>query len=72
MGTQPPRDLDGDCRFENVTGDGSPDVDDVQMLFDNLDSPAVQSNAEAYNFSGKNPDRVTIFDVQAQFFKVQE
>jgi hypothetical protein len=66
----PPQDLDGDGLFENVSGDGSPGVDDVQMLFDNLDSARVQENADAYNFQGGSPDRVTIFDVQAMFFEL--
>jgi len=65
VGDQAPRDLHGDGLYRDVRGDGVFDIMDVQTLFDNLDSPAVQDNAAAYNFSGKDPERVTIFDVQA-------
>ena len=53
--------------FDDVTGDGSTDVVDVQTLFMNLGTSAVQGNARAYNFSGINPDKVTVLDVQALF-----
>mgnify|MGYP000215225762 CR=1 FL=1 len=65
--TSPPLDLDGDGMFENLSGSGTFDVNDVQMLFDNLDSPRVQRNSGMFNFSGTNPNEVTVFDVQAHF-----
>ena len=72
-GQQPPEQAAAfpDGLFENVTGDGTFDILDVQALFDNLDSSAVQNGAWAYNFSGVRPDEVTIFDVQALFTRLQ-
>ena len=66
-GEDPPRDLDEDGLYESIRGTDDPDMRDVQMLFENLESDAVQNNAWAYNFSGTNPNRVTVFDVQALF-----
>ena len=63
----PAQDLNNDGLFEDVDGDGTFDIFDVQALFDNLDSDAVQNNAAAFDFSGLDPDEVTIFDVQALF-----
>jgi len=60
-----------DGLYENVTGDGSFDIFDVQALFDNLDVDPVQNGAWAYNFSGTDPGRVSIFDVQALFNRLQ-
>ena len=47
---------------------------DVQALFNNLDNPAVQNNAELYRFqqSGQDGRDVNILDVQALFNKLQE
>lgn len=66
-GTTSPRDPDGDWLYEDVRGDGVVDIYDVQTLFSNLDSPVVQNNARAFDFSGENRDTVTIADVQALF-----
>ncbi|ERH09819.1 MAG: hypothetical protein J07HX64_01581 [halophilic archaeon J07HX64] len=60
-----------DGLYENVTGDGSFDILDVQALFDNLGAAPVQNGAWAYNFSGLDPERVSIFDVQALFNRLQ-
>jgi len=60
-------DTTGDGRLDDVDGDGELTVFDVQALFDNLDSETVQSNAEAFNFSGIDSNRVSVFDVQALF-----
>lgn len=67
VGTRRPQNPAGDGRFRDINGDGSVDIFDVQLLFTNLDNPAIQDNAEYYNFSGEEPDEVTIFDVQALF-----
>ena len=66
-GSDPPRDLDGDGRYRDVRGDGTVDVADVQALFENLDSPAVQENSHRFNFQGDRHEAVTVFDVQALF-----
>ncbi len=67
----PPRDRDGDGLFEDVTGDGELGIQDVQALFDNLSNPDVQENAPKFNFSGTNDSRVTVFDVQALFTRIE-
>jgi len=72
VGTTPPQDLDGDGLYENVRGDGEFDIADVQALFDNLDSDAVQKHANRYNFSGTDPAEVAILDVQALFNLLSE
>jgi pimeloyl-ACP methyl ester carboxylesterase len=69
-GLDAPRDFDGDGNYEDVRGDGTVDVFDVQTLFANLDSDEIQNNAEFFNFQGGNADEVTIFDVQALFSKL--
>jgi hypothetical protein len=62
---QPATDPDGDGRFEDVNGDGTFDIIDVQALFINEGSDAVQNNVEAFNFN--NDTTVDILDVQALF-----
>lgn len=69
-GLNPPRDRDGDGLFEDVTGDGELGIQDVQALFDNLSNPDVQENAAKFNFSGTDGSRVTVFDVQALFNRI--
>lgn len=68
----PPQDVDGDGLYEDVTGTGepAPTIADVQALFENLDSDVVTEHASAFNFSSSNPDRVTVFDVQALFSRI--
>lgn len=63
----PPQDLNRDGRYRDVNGDGEFTIADVQALFENLDSDAVQDSAAFYNFSDANETRVTVFDVQALF-----
>jgi len=70
IGDNTPTDPDGDGRVEDIRGDGEFDAADVQALFDNLDNPAVQRNAENYNFSGGSSEEVTVFDVQSLFSKL--
>ena len=48
----PPGDLDGDGKYEDVDGDGELTKADAEALFDNLDDPAVQNNAAAFDFNG--------------------
>lgn len=67
----PPNDLTGDGLYEDIDGDGSFDITDVQILFDNLHSDLIQGNGELFNFSGVSEDRVSIFDVQALFNRLK-
>ena len=67
VGEDPPQDLDGDGLFEDIDGDGEFTLQDVQLFFQNRDLPAVQNNSRFFNFSGSDPDEVTIGDVQALF-----
>lgn len=62
-----PRDDDGDGLYEVVTGGEAFSIADVQTLFATLEEDDIQGHAEAYDFSGTNPGRVSIFDVQALF-----
>jgi len=71
VGGRPPKDIDGDNTYENVRGSNEFTILDVQALFTELESPAVQDNAWAYNFSGSDETKVTILDVQALFNKLK-
>ena len=61
----PPNDLDGDGRYEDVNGDGTFDIVDVQALFANLDDSVVQNNPDAFDFNGDG--QVDVVDVQRLF-----
>ena len=71
---KPIADPNGDGLYEDVRGDGSVDILDVQELFNELDSgnPQLQNHSEKFNFQGNNPDQVTILDVQALFNQLPE
>jgi hypothetical protein len=63
----PARDADGDGLYEDVRGEGDgATMLDVQTLFSNLDSPAIQDNAAAFTFQGDD-DEVGMLDVQALY-----
>lgn len=66
-----PVDTNDDGLFEAVRGEAEFTINDVQTLFAHLDSYEVQDNASFYNFSGTDPEEVTIFDVQSQFLRLQ-
>jgi hypothetical protein len=65
----PATDVDGDGQLEDVNGDGNFTISDVQTLFANLDSSAVQGNVEEFDFNGDG--EVNILDVQALFVQQQ-
>jgi hypothetical protein len=58
-------DPDDDGAYEDVNGDGTASVSDVQALFANLASEQVQSSPERYDFNGDGA--ATVSDVQALF-----
>jgi PKD repeat protein len=60
-------DPDNDGVYEDINGDGSADVLDVQSLFGNLDSEAVTQNP-AFDMNGDGS--VDILDVQALFSQI--
>ena len=68
----PPQSTRDDGLFDDVTGSGDdePDIADVQALFDMLGTEKLQDNAEAFSFSGVDSDRVTVFDVQGLFSRL--
>jgi hypothetical protein len=69
----PPQDLNNNGRYEDVDGSGEFDIFDVQALFSDLDSDAVQDYPMAFNFTeDENPEEVTIFDVQALFNRLKD
>lgn len=60
----PPMDRDGDGRLEDIRGDGTTDIYDVQALFDNMEESVISDFPAAFNFSNASPDdEVMIFDV---------
>ena len=61
-----------DGLYEDINGDGTFDIADVQALFENLHEPEVQEYAWAYNFSQTSEERVSVFDVQALFTRLQQ
>lgn len=69
-GNDPPMDIDSDGLYEDIDGNGEADIFDVQTLYDNLDTSAVQDNAEVYNFSDGDPTEVTILDVQELYNQI--
>jgi V8-like Glu-specific endopeptidase len=66
IGNAVPQDPDGDGVYEDIRGDGTVDVLDVQALFNNLNNPLVQQNARYFDFPGGRTT-VTVLDVQALF-----
>ena len=46
-----PTDPDGDGRYEDLNGNGRLDYEDIEILFDNLDSDSVTMNESAYDFN---------------------
>jgi hypothetical protein len=71
-GPSGPLDIDGDGLYEAVVGNNDVTILDVQALFKNLDSECVQNNPGAFNFSGTDPDGVSILDVQAHYNLLQQ
>jgi len=68
LGDSPAQNADDDLALEDVNGDGAMTVADVQLLFQNYESDAVQSNAELFDFN--DDGGVTIGDVQTLFTEV--
>lgn len=64
----PVSDPDDDGEYEDVNGDDTFDIVDVQALFANLDDDAVQNNPEKFDFN--DDGTVDIVDVQALFFEL--
>jgi len=67
VGTDPPRDLDGDGLYRDINGDGEFTISDVQAFFDHRREDVVLNNAEYFNFAGGDPPDVSLADVQALF-----
>lgn len=65
---QAANDLDNDGVYEDINGDNSVNIGDVQALFNNLNSDAVQNNPNLFNINGEGG--VNIGDVQALFSRV--
>jgi hypothetical protein len=60
-------DTTNDGLLNDVNGDGSFDIFDVQVLFDHLDNETIQAYPDLFDFAGIPGDRVSIFDVQGLF-----
>jgi len=63
-----PQDLDGDGLHEDVNGDGNANIADVRSLLNNRNNEMVQSNADAYDFTGDG--KVGVSDVLELFRKL--
>lgn len=59
--TTPPRDLDGDHRYEDVNGNGQLDFNDVVTLYNNLDMITDPGQIVAFDFNGNG--RIDFGDV---------
>lgn len=66
----PATDTIGDGKLNDINGDETFDIFDVQALYNNLDSDAVQNNPDLFDFSG-NGESPSIFDVQALYNQLQ-
>ncbi len=65
-----PQDLDDDCLYEDIDGDGRVTILDTQLLFQEMQTNKVQNHPEAFDFSEVSPaGKVTIFDVAAHWLK---
>ena len=58
-------DPDGDRRYEDVNGDGEFSVIDIQALFANRDSTAIEEQPRAFDYNGDG--EFNVIDVQALF-----
>jgi subtilisin family serine protease len=65
-----PTDPDGDGVHEDLNGDGTADVLDVQVLFSNLESETIQNNPSLFDYNGNG--EVDISDVQALYAEVSQ
>ena len=61
----PAQDPDGDGVYEDVNGDGTVDVLDVQALFADRNSDVVQDSPEAFDFNGDG--EFSLLDIQTLF-----
>jgi len=60
----PPRDADGDGRFEDVNGDGTADLFDALEYFTQRDSEVIRDNPDRFDFDGDG-DAGDLFDALA-------
>ena len=65
VGDSPATDVDGDNVLEDINGDGEFTPTDIQALFANRNSDAVQNNPALFDFNGDGS--VSASDVQALF-----
>lgn len=66
------RDTTGDGLLNDINGDNTVTVADVQLLFQNLNEPIVQDNYEFFRFAGLSSERVSVFDLQALFSSLSD
>lgn len=66
----PARDTTGDGNLDDIDGDGSFTILDVQALFSALHDPVVQDHPALFEFAGGPSDSVSIFDVQALYASI--
>ncbi|WP_440006079.1 PKD domain-containing protein [Halomicrococcus sp. SG-WS-1] len=66
----PAQDLDGDGVYEDVNGDGTVDVADVQTLWANRNGATVTGSPEAFDFNGDGT--FDLLDIQTLYYQIQE
>jgi len=71
VGDNRPRDLDCDGNYEDIDGDGELTIFDVQTLFEHRNDEQLEANAESFDFAGTGGDRVSVFDVQSLYDRLQ-
>jgi hypothetical protein len=64
----PPSDPDGDGQYEDVTGDGRVEYEDVVTMFENVGGERVQTNEDVFDFNGNG--RVDFADIVRLFTQV--
>lgn len=63
----PTQAITDDEYYEDVTGDGNFNIEDVQVFFEQYTADEVTTHPQFYDFSGLNEESLSIFDVQGLF-----
>lgn len=67
VGGSAPQDLDGNGLYRDIDGDGTFDLVDVRLFFENLSEPVIQYNPAFFNFDEGTPANADLDDVRALY-----